>query len=265
MARKMLFDLIESASKEEKDVADDFVLDLTYAIQKFDKMNERPASPTISPSQMKCERAMVYKLTSVPMDKQENSYQLINICQSGTDRHQDLQNTIYHMKELGLDIEYVNVKDYIKKNKLPLEIKKPSNFSKGEYETKLYSEQYRASFLCDGIIKYKGKYYILEIKTESTRKFQSQEDVMDAHKNQATAYSLLLGIDDVMFLYENRDVCTKKAYIYTPSADDKRRLTEVIERCIRYADEGKIPMKPYTANKTMCEYCNYKEKCAADG
>lgn len=261
MSRKALLDLISNAQKDEQDYASEFLTDLTYATEKLDKLNESEASKTISPSSMKCLRAMVFKLLGRPKDREKASYQIIDICASGTSRHESLQKMIYNMNSLGIDCEYVNVKNYVKSHKLPLRIGKPSNFKKGEFETHLYSDKYRASFLCDGIIKYKGKYFILEIKTESSGKFMKQKDVMEEHKNQAIAYSLFLDIPDVMFLYENRDVLNKKVYIYTPSRQDKEKLQQLILDAINNADTNTIPAKPDNVSRELCQYCSYKEVC----
>ena len=84
---------------------------------------------------------------------------------------------------------------------------------------------------------------------------------MAEHKYQATAYSLLLGIDDVMFLYENRDMLNKKVYLFTPSRKNKDDLLAKICRALKCADKNEIPDKPLTADKTTCCYCNYKESC----
>lgn len=261
MGRKALLDLISNAQKEEQDYAAEFLTDLTYAIEKWDKLNESEASKTISPSNMKCFRSMVFKLMGKPKDKEKHSYQIIDICANGTSRHEALQQMICNMKNLNIDCEYVNVKDYVEEHKLPLRVGKSSNFEQGEFETHLYSDRFHASFLCDGIIKYKGKYFILEIKTESSGKFMKQKDVMEEHKNQATAYSLFLDISDVMFLYENRDVLNKKVYIYTPSKQDKENLKHLILDAISYAENSIIPDKPANAGRDLCQYCSYKEVC----
>lgn len=261
MGRKSLFELINNAKKEEKDYASEFLTDLTYSIEKWDKINEHESSKTISPSSMKCFRAMVFKLMGKPKDKEKRSYQLIDICANGSSRHEALQQMIYNMKNLGIDCDYVNVKDYVEKHKLPLRVGKASDFDRGEFETHLYSDKYCASFLCDGMLKYKGKYFILEIKTESASKFMKQKDVMEEHKNQATAYSLFLGIPDVMFLYENRDLLNKKVYVYTPTKQDKHNLECTILDAIKHAKDNKIPDKPVDAGKELCKYCSYKEVC----
>ena len=119
------------------------------------------------------------------------------------------------------------------------------------------------SFLCDGVLKSKktGKYYILEIKTEGSGAFFKQDGVQEKHKNQATAYSLLLDIPTVVFMYFSRDIPNVKTYSYTPSRDEKETLKNKINSVIEAVDSGVILPKPNTVTKRDCAYCIYKSKC----
>jgi hypothetical protein len=104
------------------------------------------------------------------------------------------------MKDSGMDVEWVDVEEYVKSHNLTdLEIR-----AKTGTETKLYNKKYNMSFMCDGIVKYKGKYYVIEIKTEISSKFFSREGVDSKHYNQARAYSLNFDIPDVIFIYIRR-------------------------------------------------------------
>ena len=94
-----------------------------------------------------------------------------------------------------------------------LDVVKEPDFEHTDYETKLYDKNLNMSFLCDGIIRYKDKYYILELKTEASFKFNSRSDVDPKHHNQGTAYSHEFGIDDVIFIYINRDILDMKPYM----------------------------------------------------
>lgn len=78
------------------------------------------------------------------------------------------------MQECGKDCVWVKPSDWIKQNKLDyLEVK-----DEGEFETLLYDTRYNIRFKCDGIIRYKGTYYILEIKTETERKMLIEKMLM---------------------------------------------------------------------------------------
>ena len=168
--------MIKGAKDKEVDYATDFLSSLTYTIEKVNQETKHIPSATFSPSSMKCDRQMIYKLLSVPIDDKKDSYQLVGICESGTDRHEHIQSYVNKMKDMDIDCEYINVADYVREHKLPLRIGKESNFI-DEFETHLYTYEdnevfpYNSSFLCDGIIKFKGKYFILEIKSLTNRMF----------------------------------------------------------------------------------------------
>jgi CRISPR/Cas system-associated exonuclease Cas4 (RecB family) len=120
------------------------------------------------------------------------------------------------------------------------------------------------SFLCDGIIKYRGHYYILEIKTEASFKFNERKGVDPSHYHQATAYSIAFGINDVLFLYECRDNCSKKAFMLHVTDDMKQELLSYIEECDSYIKKLKVPPIPENVPKKACSYCNYKGRCNTD-
>lgn len=142
--------------------------------------------------------------------KGKASYQLEGICESGTDRHIRIQQAIENMKNvLNIDVEYIDVAEFVKQRNLTdLEIREKSGM-----ETKLYHKKLNMSFMTDGIIRYKGKYFIFEFKTETSDKFYQRKGVDKKHYNQATAYSIAFKLDKVLFIYENRNTLEKKAYI----------------------------------------------------
>jgi len=170
------------------------------------------------------------------------------------------------MKQLGMDCEYINVAEFVKEKGLDyLEIVKYPDPENGEFETKLYHKVLDISFLCDGIILYKGEYYILEIKTESIYKWQFREGVAEEHIPQGTCYSLCFNINKVLFLYECRDNCSKKAYMLNITDDMKYEVLSKIEECDGYVKRLTAPPKPKDIDKKTCTYCKYKGACRKAG
>ena len=112
------------------------------------------------------------------------------------------------------------------------------------------------------LLKYKGEYYILEIKTETSYKWQERKSYDVNHKNQTTAYSTLLKIKKVLFLYENRDLCDWKSYIFevTPEMSDEL-VYKPIQECEEYIKENKVPPIPKVISKKDCQYCGYRKLC----
>lgn len=250
--------LIQS-TQEEIPVEKQFVTDLKRSIELNDQKDSRKPSQTYKPSSMNCIRNMYYQRIGVDVES-ESSAVLVGICESGTDRHERVQSAVSRMKENGIECEYIDVANFIKQR----ELNNIDIVSKQGYETKLFHKELQMSFLCDGIIKYQGKYYILEIKTESIHKWLDRKDVADEHKNQATAYSTSFNIDTVIFLYINRDNCDMKAFMYNVTPENKRNLVGRINECEEYVKTHTTPPKPLEITKKMCNYCSYKRQCQKD-
>lgn len=263
---KNIFNLID-AEKADLSVEQSFLNDLNRSIELTDEKNARPGSKTYKPSGMNCIRQSYYVITGADADEHNSSSNIIGICESGTDRHERIQQAVIDMWSNCIDCEYIDVADFVETRGLTeyLDIVKRPDFAKKEYETKLYHKSLNMSFLCDGIIKYRGHYYILEIKTEASFKFNERKGVDPSHYHQAIAYSIAFGIDDVLFVYECRDNCSKKAFMYHVTDEMKQDLLGYIEECDSYIKKLKVPPIPSDVAKKTCSYCSYKGRCNKDG
>lgn len=247
-------------------VEQSFLADLKRSIELSDKANGRKPSPTYKPSSMHCIRNMYYQRTGAEQDEETTTYTLIGICNSGSDIHQRIQQATLDMSENGIDCEYIDVSQFVlQRNIENLDIVQYPSFALKQYETKLFHRGLNMSFLCDGIIRYKGKYYILELKTESVNKWISRKGVDPKHYAQATAYSLAFGLPDVIFIYINRDMLDMKAFLFTPTDDMKAELVGKISNCEGYVERQQTPPKPTDLPRSVCEYCSYKTACRRDG
>ena len=234
--------------------------DLKYCIEKLNAKTHNP-SPFYKPSSLHCIRNMYYQRTDTNVDTRPESPDLIGIGESGTDRHLRILYYVSKMKDLGIDCEWVDVETYIEEHNLEdLEV-----IDKGEYETKLFNKKYQFRFMTDGLLKYRGTYYILEIKTESSFKWVNRNGVDPKHYNQAIAYSLNFQIPTVIFVYENRDVCSKKVFRYDVSDIDRQGLIDKLVTCESYVEKHIVPTKPINIEKSVCQYCDYKSTCRKDG
>ena len=241
-------------------IEEQFLQDLKTSIEKANNEPYKP-SQTIKPSSFNCIRNAYYQLVGAEPEQSNSTYNLAGICESGTDRHIRMQQNIERMEEvLGVDCEYIDIEDFIKtRNLTDIEVKGQSGM-----ETKLYNKKYNMSFMCDGIIRYKSKYFIFEFKTESSSKFYQRKGVDESHYNQAIAYSLNFGIDKVLFVYECRDLLDLKAYIFEVSTDMKSELVKKIKETLHYAVTNRIPPKPINVLKKTCSYCAYRTQCGKD-
>lgn len=263
MARQSLKNVIRliDAAKEQVPVEQEFLADLKRSIELNDEKGRRLPSQTYKPSGMNCMRASYYQIMGIEPDESSSSYTMVGICNSGTDIHVRVQTAVAEMKENGIDCEYLDVADFVKSRRLDnLEIK-----SKSGMETKLYHKRLNMSFMCDGIIRYKDKYYILELKTESSYKFMNRHDVDPSHYNQGTAYSLAFGLDNVLFVYISRDILDMKAFMFNVTNEMRSHLVDYIDECDSYVRRQIAPPKPDNVLKKTCSFCGYKTQCKKDG
>lgn len=257
---KNIFRLLDSVA-DDTPVEQSFLGDLKRSIEMTTDKTDREPSKTYKPSSMTCIRNMYYQVTGRERDPQRSNYTLVGICNSGTDIHERVQKYVADMKNNDIDCEYINVADFVRQRNLDyLEV-----VSQQGMETKLYNKVLNISFLCDGIIRYKGKYYILELKTENSYKWQARNGVDPKHYSQGIAYSLMFHIDEVIFVYINRDILDMKAFMFVPTDEMRNDLVNRILECENFVSEGKTPPKPADVPKSVCEYCSYRNSCRQEG
>jgi len=262
------------AQEAQKNIASLFLKRVEEAIVKL----EPDYKPSIyyKPSSLICLRQMYFVRKGVNPEDEVKEPSFIGICESGSDRHERIQKVLCQTKELGMEFEYIDVENFVKEKGLTdIEI-----ISKQGMETKCFNKRYNMSFLTDGIIKYipENKYFIFEYKTEITQKFSSRHEEELTHRTQASCYSLSFGIDDTLFVYEDRNFCNKKAYHYHVTEEDKNeKVVNKIKACEDYLAKEKVPPKLRNVDidptykggqdrltgpsSKICMYCSYKKEC----
>ena len=264
--------LIEDCSDDEFKILSSFIkVKETFDIDSFESyISEHPdkkelfsncirkSSNCYKPSSMNCIRNMYFQRIGAQKDNSKASAERSRIGESGTAAHEYIQKHIMMMKKNGMDCEYIDVESFIKMRGLDYLVV----LGKSGIETKLFDTRYNLRFMCDGIIRYKGRYYILEIKTEVSSKSMGRDGVDPEHQTQASAYSLSLGLDEVIFLYESRDFCTWKCYLFKVTKELREELVvKRIQDCDKYVGELKVPPMPIDAGKKLCRYCDYASLC----
>lgn len=114
----------------------------------------------------------------------------------------------------------------------------------------------------DGILERERERFIFEYKTINEYEFKGLQEPLAKHIEQATAYSLIFGIDKALFLYEklektsNQDV---RVFVITINENMKiemlNRLNEIKDAIIK----EEIPKKDM--GRCKHSYCKYKEQC----
>lgn len=226
------------------------------------------ASKYISPSGLHCQRAVAFKLTGVEMLPEERSFEDDGYASSGSSRHQTIQKFLVDNPE----VEWVDVGKYIEENDLPFTwdyeygIRKlaeqygltPDQICQltGSYERILTHKNDLTKFKLDGIIKYRGLYYIVEIKTVSTKKMEKAP--IEDHQLQAKAYSMFLKIPRICWIYESREN-------FKHSIAFQEMLDSDIEFIRNYLNTiYKNKETPELLNgvpKDQCKYCRYRKAC----
>lgn len=258
-SRKLLNNVCKLLEQTQEGLSVDqvFLADLKRSIEQEDLKTRRKPSTFYKPSSMNCLRGMYFQATGTDVEETTNGYCNIGICNSGKDIHNRIQDYVLGMKSNGIDCEYIDVETFVKSRNLnDLEI-----IEKYGHETKLLHKKLKMHFLTDGIIRYKGKYYILEIKTEISNKWNSRKGVDPKHFKQGICYSLAFGIEDVIFLYISRDTLDMRTFLFTPSDEMKMELVNQIDECERYVAMKTVPPMPDTFDERNCRYCGYKSIC----
>ena len=246
-----------NAQKESYSVEKLFLQDLLNTVEK--EQSKRQPSRSYKPSSLICLRQMYYQIIGAEQEQERGNARLIGMGESGTDRHDRLQKAIMKLAKCNEDYEWIDVEQYVIENNIPhLKI-----VSKNGNETKCFHEVLNMSFMCDGILKIKGVYYILEIKTESSFKFKGREAIAEDHRTQASCYSTAFKIDNVIFLYENRDSLEWLTFLLHVTEHMKQTLVvDKINQCDNYV--SKLTPPPRADSKKTCQYCKYVKLCRKD-
>lgn len=180
---------------------------------------------------------------------------LIEICNSGTDRHLRIQHLVEDMEGVTcLDLEEV-VKEANQKG-INTEF---VGWNEDHTEGRCKNDDLSIYFQPDGVIRFMGKDVILEIKTESTYQHSNRFEPKLDHKYQATCYGMGLGIDYILFFYEDRNFCRKKAYLWKITDEMKEAVLKKIHTVNEALRIGIPPEK----DESKCTYCQYKNECGS--
>lgn len=224
---------------------------------KRKELAERQVAPSdyIRPSSMYgCERMIfLQRVHSGSLNGEQSDVPLIEICQSGTDRHLDIQ----HIVELMDGVECLDLEEVVKEANQKGIKTEFIGWNEDHTEARCKNDELSIFFQPDGVIRFLGKEVILEVKTESTYQFSNRYEPKEDHKWQATSYGMGLGIDYVLFLYEDRNFCKKKAYLWKITEEMKEKVRAKIRTVNTAVKTGIPPAK----DDSKCTYCKYKNEC----
>jgi hypothetical protein len=191
----------------------------------------------------------------LPDFNDEWTYNIIGITDNGTDRHERIQRTVAKMKNLKtLDVEEI-VKEANQKGINTIF----KGWNEDRTEARCVNYDLRISFQCDGVFIFNGKECLLEIKTASMFKYKKLTEPLMEHQIQATCYGMGLGIDYILFFYEDRNFLQHKPFLWKIPQELKDYVTSRTEKAEWFVQNDVVP----PAERDKCMYCKHKTKCEA--
>lgn len=243
-----------------------FLVDVMSAIERKNVLDRRKGSKWYKPSSLHCMRRMYFTRIGADEDVSNTEYKSIGMADTGTRRHEAIQDVLLDMVKLGYDWEYVDVADYVEMKQAQGKCKTLIVKERVGAETHLFDTALKISFRCDGIIKRisTGEYYLFEFKNVISFKFAHVDRVLEQHHNQVICYCTALDLDKAFVVYENRDTTELECpEIFNVTHDMKEQLVGRIMECEGYV-ERLIP-PPKEESVSVCRWCQYRTLCKKVG
>lgn len=189
----------------------------------------------LSPSKFygDCSRKLYYELEGVPYSDPlagRPSPKLQRIFDVGTWWHAYLQNILY--KSGCLKASEVRVK----------------------------SLRYRTVGSADGIVTLSGKDYLLEIKSINSNSFKRLVAPLQKHIEQATIYAHLLKLENIIFLYVDKDTCELLEFIVKVDKKVVETFADTVDSLLSFKD-GEVPERTcdnvHEKRALDCKFCTH--------
>jgi len=230
-----------------------------FVDQKLIKAGSEKSSQTFAPSSFKCRRKLWFRLRGTQPDVPSNVDRVLQFkADVGTGCHAVIQS---RMKE-ALGIDWIDVETYINKNKNFLPYPDANyTITRNGLETLVQIDKPAWRFACDGIIRWKGRIYILEIKTIEYSAFV---DLLNPRANdidQSHCYTTLLNVDAVLFMYQERNSGDIKCYELVIHKEDKDHIISTVDAVVLASEQHLAPPALLVNDRQWCSRCEYKSKC----
>lgn len=223
--------------------------------EEIQQKTAEPKHQTFAPSQMRCDRVSWFRLRGTQPDKITSpDARLKFTAEIGTACHEMIQNKL--INKLGSD--WIDVDEWVSQNRQIFQ-----NYDMDIHKNGLESQidmrkPFPVRFACDGIVRFNGKVYLLEIKSAE---FSSLNDLIEPkpkHIDQVKAYSMLLQIPDVLFLYIDRQYGELKCFELNVADYEQEWVKEKMQNVLdlveaNIAPEG-LPVGDPDCTQNMCPY-----------
>lgn len=215
---------------------------------------QEPSSRYIAPSGIRCLRAQWFRLRGTSPDSQFRADRTLNFyAELGTAIHRIVQTNIKTL--LGAD--WLSVSDYLNNAELKHKFK-ISETDTDSLETRVEVIDIPIRFACDGIIRYRGKLYLIEIKTIDYSSFQELTNIRSVHIPQIKCYASLLKLHNVLVIYVDRTHGDMKIYelnVSDTDMDDVDKSLKTIVECAEYnIAPDRLPRDDPWCSSSRCKF-----------
>lgn len=229
----------------------------SYVDKKILDECSKPPSPYIAPSGLRCQRAQWFRLRGTEPDRASSADRVLNFtAEIGTACHRMIQSNL--RDALGED--WISVTDYLNTHDIGhTYITKEVDDG---LETQVEFTDVPIRFACDGIIRWKGKLYLLEIKSSEYSSFDDLTDPKSEHLEQIKCYSTMLKLSGVIVIYIDRQYGGLKFYEETISESEMDNIRNTIQHIIDCVDANIAPDRLPTGD-SWCSpnRCKWYKKC----
>lgn len=220
--------------------------------------NNYMPSKSFAPSSIRCKRAQWFRLRGTTPDIREPDVTLKFIADIGTHCHENIQRNLIEF----LGDSWIDVESYLEENKPPYEYV----LNKTQFETRVKVSNPPVSFSCDGLVKFQNKVYLLEIKTSEANSMRKLVAPKPEHLDQIKCYCTLMGVDDALVLYQDRQYGSFKCFTYHLSEMDKQEIVSTFKDVQQYVERNMVPPAlPKSDKWCNSSYCKYYSTCGKWG
>ena len=245
-----------SASRFNSALSSDFLDDYdNYLTDKILKEESRQPSKTFAPSSIRCKRISWFRLRGVSPEQEVHVDKTLNFsAQVGTACHRTIQENL----QSWLGSSWIDVEEYLASSNRPYTY----SCTKSGPETNVIITDPPIKFSPDGIIKYKDKLFLLEIKTSEYSSFDKLSDPKPQHVDQIKCYCTLLGINNALVLYQDRQYGDFKCYEANVLNYEMEAMWAMFKEVQDYVTKNIAPPK-LPSGDPWCTpaHCRYYNKC----
>ena len=237
-----------ATSSDLIDIYDKYVNDA--AVQKLSELPHK----TFAPSSARCLRRSWFRIRGVQPDTPKPDKILNFTAQIGEACHRIIQSNL----KAALGSDWITPREYLAEHPIPYEYE----LDEGDLETRIEIKNPPVRFACDGILRLNDKYYLLEIKTSEYSSFDKLTDPKPHHIAQVKYYCTMLGIHDVIFMYQDRQYGDIKCYEFHVSDFEMESIRKEMNYVMDMV-EANLPPDKLPAGDAWCQpsQCQYYEVC----